>query len=196
MLDDSESHIDKPLLSVVVLGAICEIEDLSAPPRQPTLDGQGYTSQGISNEMVTSQHSRKWDKFLRHRDIYTTVPSEVILKERRAALESGESYFYVEEFADMADGRRVILRDDRGWSFWPVNSSDSQWKTAIGRELAKETILILDPDDNEHWMEWVIERLRLLGIEVDPISVHAAPFHVEFGPRVQNELRQLASGRN
>ena len=84
----------------------------------------------------------------------------------------------------------MILKDDRGWSHWPVHFPYSQWKVADGRELTKEAIMILDPGDDEVWMEWVVERLRFLGIDVDPASVHAAPFQVEFGPRVQHELRQ------
>lgn len=194
MLGGVETNTNKPLSSVIALGAVCEIEDLNAPPRQPTLDGRGYIFNATSNEMNTSRNSGKWRRFLRNWGFYTTTSNELILKERQEALESGRPYFYVEEFADLDDGRRVILRDDRGWSFWPVNALDSQWKTAIGRELTKEAILILDPDDNEFWMKWVIERLWFLGIEVDPVSVHAAPFQIEFGPRVQNELRQHASG--
>ena len=115
------------------------------------------------------------------------------MAERRKKLESGELSLYAEEFADLSDGRCVILKDDRGWSLRPnryPRYPDSSWKFASGRKLAKEAILVLDPDDNERWMEWVVGRLRFLGIDVDPASVHAAPFKVEFGPRVRYELRQ------
>ena len=115
------------------------------------------------------------------------------MAQQRKALESGELSFYAEEFADLSDGRRVILKDDRGWSLWPFRYPDSSWKFASGRQLTKEAILVLDPDDNERWMEWGVERLRFLGIDVDPASVHAAPFRVEFGPRVRHELRQRKS---
>ncbi|WP_420618188.1 hypothetical protein [Candidatus Poriferisocius sp.] len=180
-------------MSVVALGAMCEIEDLSAPRRSSILDGQGYTRYSIPSEINAPKSSRKWYMLLHQKSSYTVVPNDVVFAEQREAFESGKTHFYVEEFADLTDGRRVILRDDRGWSSWPVNSPNSQWKTAIGRELTKMTILVLDPNDNENWMEWVIERLHFLGIAVDPISVHAAPFQVEFGPRVRNELRQYSS---
>ena len=117
----------------------------------------------------------------------------MMMAEQRKTLESGELSLYTEEFADLSDGRRVVLKDDRGWSLRPFRYPDSSWKFASGRKLAKEAILVLDPDDHERWMEWVVERLRFLGVEVDPASVHAAPFQVEFGPRVRHELRQRKS---
>ncbi len=96
--------------------------------------------------------------------------------------------------ADLSDGRRVLLKDDRGWSSWPLGwpqiRPGGSWKVPGGRALTKEAILILDPDDNESWMDWVVGRLRFLGLDVDPASVHAAPFHVEFGPRVLHELQE------
>ena len=118
----------------------------------------------------------------------------MMLVSRRKTLESGRLRLYAEEFADLSDDRRVILRDDRGWGLRPIDFRNSSWKFASGRELAKQAILVLDPDDNERWIEWVVERLRFLGIDVDPVSVHAAPFQVEFGPRVRHELRQRKPG--
>ena len=106
-------------------------------------------------------------------------------------LESGEFSFYAEEFVDLSDGRRVILKDNRGWYL------DSSWKSAIGRDLTERAIWILKPNDlndKGFWVEWIVRRLRSLGIDVDPLSVRAAPFNVEFGPRVRRELRQRKPG--
>ncbi len=108
-------------------------------------------------------------------------------------VESGKPHFRLEEFADLSDGRRVTLKDDRGWSSWPRNDYGSKWRTAVGRALIRDAIWVLGPDEVDTidvWEGWVIEGLRLSGFEVDPASVHAAPFVVEFGPRVQHELRQ------
>ena len=107
--------------------------------------------------------------------------------------ESGMPQFHAEEFADLSDGRRVILKYDGYWSDWPMNSPDSSWKVATGHELTIEAIAMINQGDDELWMEWVVERLGFFGVDVDPVSVRAAPFHVEFGPRVRHELRQRKS---
>lgn len=183
------------MLSVVALGAVCEMEELAGPPRQPTLDALGYVAPRNEEAESLAQH-----KELRKQtagDSFTT--RDMLLsptrtsKQRQGMVDSGNPHFYLEEYADLSDGRRVMLNDDRGWSSWPLNRFDSRWKTAVGRALTRDTIWVLDPDEvdtNDVWEGWVVERSRFLGVEVDPTSVHAAPFHVEFGPRVQHELRQ------
>ena len=210
------------VLDVIALGAIVESEDLTAPPRQPKLSEIGYVPSLTTEELDAYLQAR--DRVFAEDYIYPpeppeldaasdaklmgeledldlkrffcTVPPEMMMAERRKKFESGELSLYAEEFADLSDGRRVILKDDRGWSLLPNHYPhyprylDSSWKFASGRKLAEEAILVLDHDDNERWIEWVVERLRFLGIDVDPASVHAAPFQVEFGPRVQHELRQ------
>ena len=210
------------MLDVVALGAIVESEDLTAPPRQPKLSEIGYVLSLTTEELDAYLQAR--DRVFAEDYIYPPDPPELdaasaaklmgeledlglkkvfcqaspemMMAERRKTLESGELSLYAEEFADLSDGRRVILKDDRGWSLRPnryPRYPDSSWKFTSGRLLAKEAILVLDPDDNERWIEWVVERLRFLGIDVDPASVHAAPFKVEFGPRVRRELRQRKS---
>lgn len=209
-------------MDVIALGAIVESEDLTAPPRLPKLDEGGYVRPWTPEEFDAYLQAR--DRVFAEDYVYTPdppeldaasaaelmreleslgieggyckAPPEMMMAEQRKMLESGELSLYAEEFADMNDGRRVILKDDRGWSLRPnhyPSYPDSSWKFTSGRKLAKEAILVLDPDDNERWIEWVIERLRFLGIDVDPASVHAAPFKIEFGPRVRHELRQRKS---
>lgn len=119
-----------------------------------------------------------------------------MLEQRQRILEAAEPAQYVKEYADLSDGRRVILRDDRGWAGWPRNGLDSKWKIPAGREFTSMTMFVLAPDEvdtDEVWEGWVVERLRFLGVEVDPVSVHQAPFHVEFGPLIDHQLRQLNS---
>lgn len=172
------------MLDVVTLGAVCEVEDLTAPPRQPTLDEEGYVHLATVEEAGVAGKDRP--------EGFGVVPLETMMAQRRRMLESGTPSIFVEEFADLSDGSRILLKDDRGWSSWPrgwpQNRPSGSWKIACGRALTKQAILMLDPDDNECWMDWVVGRLRLLGFEVEPASVQAAPFHVEFGPRVLHEL--------
>ena len=180
MVPDRERQV---VLDVIALGAIVEIEDLSGPPRWPVLYGGYCVHRPAPEELGTPRQLPR-----------RGPESEGLEAERRRMLESGKPQFYAEEFADLSDGRRVILKDDRGWAHWPVNSPDSSWKVATGHELTIEAILMLDPGDDELWMEWVVERLRFFSIDVDPVSVRAAPFHVEFGPGVRHELRQRKPG--
>lgn len=183
------------MLSVVALGAVCEMENLVDPPRQPKLDTFGCAAPKGREAESLAQHEK-----LKKPTVKGSITSRDMLlspvrmlKQRQEIAESGKPHFYLEEYADLSDGRRVILGDDRGWSSWPMNGFDSRWKTAVGRALSRDTIWVLGPDDvdtNDIWERWVIEGLRIFGVEVDPGSVHAAPFHVEFGPRVQHELQQ------
>ncbi len=127
-------------------------------------------------------------------DSYGPIPIKIMLNEYGGLGElSGEPGISALEFADLSDGCRIGLRDGRSWSHWPLNTPDSQWASANGHQLANEAILMLDPDDNDDnddWERWIVEELRQVGIEADPTSVHAAPYRIEFGPRLQDMLRQ------
>jgi len=123
---------------------------------------------------------------------YGPIPAKMLRNRRDRLAEASIPHLHAVEFAELSDGRRVVLRDDRGWCHWPPNTATSRWRIANGREIVKMAILILDPDDNDDWERWVAEQLRMAGIDVDAASVHAAPYRVELGPRLQHELRQLA----
>ena len=205
------------MLDVVALGAIVESEDLTAPPRQPKLDMRGYVRPWTPEELGAYLQARDrvfsedyvypldhstgivklgWDNLVRKlvkfggKGVFCTGPPETMMAGRRKKFESGSLSLYAKEFADLSDGRRVVLKDDRGWSLRPTRRPDSSWKFDNGCALTFDAATILQPDYNELWMEWVVERLGFLGVDVDPVSVHAAPFRVEFSPHVQCELRQ------
>lgn len=124
---------------------------------------------------------------------YGPVPAKMLRSRRNRLAQSSIPHLYAVEFAELSDGRRVVLRDDRGWCHWPPNTATSRFKIANGREIVKMAILILDPDDNDDWERWVTEQLHTAGVDVDAASVHAAPYRVELGPRLQHELRLLAN---
>lgn len=123
---------------------------------------------------------------------YGPIPAKMLRNRRNRLAEASIPHLHAVEFAELSDGRRVVLRDDRGWCHWPPNTATSRWRIANGREIVKMAILILDPDNNDDWERWVTEHLRLAGVDVDAASVHAAPYRVELGPRLQHELHQLA----
>ena len=210
-------------MEVVALGAIVESEDLTGPPRRPKLDMGGYVQPWTPEQLDAYLRARDrvfaedyvypsdrsisivklgWDNLVRKlvkfggKGVFCAGPPETMMAGRRKTFESGELSLYAEEFADLSDGRRVILKDDRGWSLLPNHYHryprypDSLWKFENGRSLTFDAATVLQPDYNELWMEWVVERLDFFGIDVDLVSVHAAPFRVEFSSNVQRELRQ------
>ncbi len=160
------------MVEVVALGAVVELAD-------PV--GSGATVEELDATMQPRDGG------------YGPVPSKMLLAQRSRMAKTGRPHLYAVEFADLSDGRRIVLRDDRGWRHWPPNTPASRWRIANGREIAKMAILILDPDDNDDWERWVVEQLRSAGVDADPASVHAAPYQVDFGSRVQHELRQPAA---
>lgn len=121
--------------------------------------------------------------------------------------------FSLTEFADLSDGQRVVLSDDRGFgstlhavewdpetgevrdASWHEGSElealvSDPWRFTTRESLTKSVIGALDPEDDQEWYHWVVERLDSLGFEVDPASVEAAPYRVEFGSRVLEELEK------
>jgi hypothetical protein len=156
-------------VQVVALGAVLEFADPA---------GGGATIDELGRDLLPRNGG------------FGHVPSEMLLARRSGMAESGAPHLYAVEFADLSDGRRIVLRDDRGWCHWPANTPTSRWTIANGREITKMALIILEPDDNDDWERWVVEQLHSAGVDTDPASVHAAPYRVEFGIRVQHELRQ------
>ena len=94
------------------------------------------------------------------------------------------------EFADLSDGRRVILREDRGTG-WSYKTKEDPWRGRTREDLIDDARDTIDQyeEDRPCSPEWVVERLkRLYDIEVDPASVRAAqqkPRLSELGSRLQ-----------
>jgi hypothetical protein len=158
----------KNMVGVVALGAVVELAN-------------SVDRSTIVNEVNATMEAGD--------DYYGLAPSAMLAR-RSGMAESGTPHLYAVEFADLSDGRRIVLRDVRGWGHWPVNTPASRWQIANGREITKMALFILDPDDNDDWERWVVEQLHSAGVDTGPASVHAAPYRVEFGIRVQHELRQ------
>ncbi|MDE0065509.1 MAG: hypothetical protein OXN44_01415 [Acidimicrobiaceae bacterium] len=180
------------MLEVVSLAAVCEIEDLREDPRKPTVDG---SDQVFAQENQSAKQFEIGSLKATPITVASPLPSKQKTAQRQRLLESGTPIFFIEEFAKLDNGRRILLRDDRGWSGWPINAAGSSWKVASGVELTRAAFRVLEPDEEEwiadKWIEWVIQRLHFFGVDVDPASVHAAPMVVDFGPRLIQELRQL-----
>lgn len=168
----TDPYGDESVLSVVALGVICELEDLTKPYTAPErTDDDPGTPEGAEFEFCVG-------------------PEWMMEEQRKRSLDSGHHHFCLEEFADMSNGCRVIYKDDRGWygRYW--ESRDSPWELLSGRALTKQVMLVLEPDDDRCWIEDVVSDLAgVCNADIDRDSVQAAPYRVEFGPLLQQALR-------
>lgn len=175
------------MLSVVLLGAVCEANDRSEP----------------STDHLTRVGRRPRDERpSQHR------PGQV-RSNRDKTRKAGPATLSVSlvEFAQLSNGKRVTLRDDRGFSSvnhvacripWlrrlllllPVVKAyvSDPWRFETRASLTRGVLAAVEPDDAELWFDWVVERLHALGVEVNPASVRAAPYRVEFDSSVLQRL--------
>jgi hypothetical protein len=107
----------------------------------------------------------------------------------------------VRQDAVLADGRRVVLLDDRGWSAAQNDSADI-WASETVEEMEREARIVVGPDEpfeghsqadmeESHW-EGLARTLRARGVEVEPGELKALPHDVELSDRV---LARIGRGR-
>ena len=120
----------------------------------------------------------------------------------------GGASFRVYEFAMLADGRRVTLRDDLGFSSWSRRHDYDSGKTQNldpWRSLTRESVehdvrnVVLPDDDDsedEHPYEWLRELLLRRGIEASVEQLRSVPYTVEFSDRLERRLldKRLSDG--
>ena len=182
------------MLSIAFFGVTCEVlteeeetlfsfaVDHFSMTRQDAEAADSVTSE----ENSTQTEKRSWT---------TWSPDQESWWQKRQRHRKKRTAFSITEFADLSDGRRVIVRSDRGFS--------ESWKHSPGpfHGMTQESFA----NDLRYWFaqyeedeptppEWIVERFqRLYGIEVNPISVYdamRAPLRVEFGPRLLEQLPQ------
>ena len=219
----SEPEAAPSVLSVVVVGALCELDDDDTyilpfdydcpalrprvvtpptPPNPETLDPDIEVPplrrwfEGGS-ERRPRWWFRRWAEHAtpdhlpagyQHRPI--TYPHRRIASRQRRS--EGDS-LRVTEFADLSDGQRVVLRNDRGYScIW--GDSPRPW-SGVTRQSFTESIrdwFVQLEEDRATSPEWVVDLVaHLYDIKIDLASVQAAlqaPRHVEFGPRLSQQL--------
>jgi hypothetical protein len=100
--------------------------------------------------------------------------------------------FRVSEFADLDDGRRVILHDERGFTVGWVGLDPNE-ATGVGgvRESAAalenhvRNVVLPDEDDGEeHPWVWLARLARDSGLEVTAEQLRPLPYRVVFTPAV------------
>ena len=99
----------------------------------------------------------------------------------------------VREFADLDNGQRVYWREDRGWS-GSTRLTESAWPVYSGHQMMLETVMVIESEDHraDSYIEYAFDGLHSLEVEVDPASLYSAPFRVEHGPHLAEELRRIA----
>ena len=205
------------MLSVVVFGAVCELPDedpygrvaptvyFNPPPTPHRAEAPDETAAPDRAVALTRRR--------RSRGRFTTVDRaprwqrrlEAPRQRRQRRMQAGVSFT---EFADLSDGRRVVMRNDRGfgWRRHVVSQSNRRfsssrrdlpdpWDGVTRESLASEVrdyLLAEEEDCCPISPESVVENLqRRYDLEVDAASVRAAlqlPRRIEFGTRLLDEL--------
>jgi hypothetical protein len=111
-------------------------------------------------------------------------------------------HFRVREFADLADGRRVTLHDERGFtSVYRVTGQSAppadQWShhtlASLERDV-RNTVLPDDDDGEDHPWEWLAALLRAQGVEVPVEELRRVPYVVEFSERLRERVAAERQG--
>ena len=189
------------MLSVVVFGAVCELNDEDpCAGNEPTVYFN-HPPVPESGEVAAPNVAETRRRRVRGRSewVHTTVDQaprwqrqlERYREQRRRRNQAGVSFT---EFADLSDGRRVIIRNDRGFS-WSMSDRSDPWDGTTQQSLADEVrdyLLAEEEDCCSIPPELVIEHLqRCYDLEVDVASVQAAlqlPRRIEFGTRLLERL--------
>jgi len=101
--------------------------------------------------------------------------------------------------AVLADGRRLVLLDDRGWSE-ELRGAGEIWAHATAEDLARTARVVVGADEPfggrtraemvaSHW-ETLAGTLRRHGVEVGAAELAALPHDVELGDGVLARLRR------
>lgn len=100
--------------------------------------------------------------------------------------------FVVHEFADLADGRRLTLHEDRGFTGTFANNGSEpsdQWRSLTLEDLERGVRTTVLPDDDEsqdeHPWEWLAELLHVHGVEATAEELRHLPYDVVFSERLR-----------
>jgi hypothetical protein len=97
--------------------------------------------------------------------------------------------FVVHEFADLADGRRITLHEERGFT------TSAQWRYLTLDDIERDVRTTVLPDDDdtqdEHPWEWLAELLHVRGIDATAEELRLVPYNVVFSERLRARLGSL-----
>lgn len=93
--------------------------------------------------------------------------------------------FDIHEFAVLADGRRLTLHTERGFST-SVHGSESA--ASIERDVLTAVLPDDEDTEDEHPWVWLAGRLRVQGVEVSPDELKLVPYEVVLSDRLRARL--------
>ena len=105
--------------------------------------------------------------------------------------------FRISEFAVLADGRRVLLHDQRGFTTSTHRSGHKlpvdPWGHLTLEELERSILTTVLPDDAEetgeqHPWDWLSGRLGAQGVNVRPEELRPVPYVVVFSERLRKRV--------
>jgi hypothetical protein len=104
--------------------------------------------------------------------------------------------FDVHEFADLDDGRRLTLHEERGFTISLRASTGSapsdQWRYLTLDNLERDVLTTVLPDDDgtpdQHPWEWLAGLLHLHGVEETAEELRSLPYIVVFSERLRARL--------
>ncbi len=114
----------------------------------------------------------------------------------------GGIHFRISEFAVLADGRRVSIRDDLGFSSWSraldasghVHAVDPWPVTRESLEADVRNVVLPDEGSDEsgedHPYEWLCELLARQGIHASPEQLRSVPYSIEFSEQLERRLSE------
>ena len=207
-----ELVVGPSVLSVVVFGAVCELSD--DDPSAPTVEFNFPPvpeSAEVPDPEIAQTHRRRFRG--QFTSTHTTVDQAPrrqrrLEQSRERRRRRGQAGVNFTEFAELSDGRRVVMRNDRGfsWRRHLVNRNDrglgsgrrdlpDPWDGITRESLTAEVrdyLLAEEEDCCPISPESVVEHLqRRYGLQVDEASVHAAlrlPRRIEFDTCLLEEL--------
>jgi hypothetical protein len=97
--------------------------------------------------------------------------------------------FWVAEFAQLADGRRLILHEERGLTIGASSGSLHDHLTLEGLARDVLNVVLPDPDDGEdHPWSWLAELAQARGLDVSADELRVLPYRLEFAASVTGWL--------
>lgn len=113
------------------------------------------------------------------------------LRTRHVGDDDQAQSFWISEFALLADGRHVILHEDRGFTIG-LGCGDTVQEGLTSEILTHTVLTLVRPDDDSekpHPWQWLAELARERGLNATAEDLHTLPYQVVFTPSTTRWLQ-------